>query len=117
MNNYFEYRIYNTVYDEIVHGKKRIEFRLLNEKSESIKIGDEIRFKIEDDDSKFILTEVTNKYIYEDIDDLWKHRKVLTNVLGYSKEEFVSAFYEIFGKEKVLNSKIVGIEFKLKKFQ
>ena len=35
-------------------------------------------------------------------------------MLDYTKDEFKLAFYEIFGKDKVDNSKIVGIEFRVK---
>ena len=33
----FSYRIYENVYEVMISGKKHIEIRLLNEKSESIK--------------------------------------------------------------------------------
>ena len=113
--NSFNYRVYDNVYDDIITGKKTIEFRLLNEKTESIKPGDEIKFMVLDNEDKFILVEVINKYIFEDVDDLWKHPEVLNNnVLGYSKEEFKDVLNNIFGKDKIKNSKIVGIEFKFK---
>jgi ASC-1-like (ASCH) protein len=114
--NFFEYKIYDTVYNDMISGEKTIEFRLLNEKTKSIKIGDEIKFKVLDDEEKYVLVSVLNKYIYDDIDDLWEHKEISNNLLNYTKEELVNAFYEIFGKEKVMNSKIVGIEFKVKKF-
>lgn len=113
--NSFEYKIYDNVYNEMVFGKKTIEFRLLNEKSNSIKIGDEIKFIVLDNKEKYVLVEVLNKYIYNDIEDLWNHKEVLNNVLNYEKDEFISNFCNIFGKEKVHNCKIVGIEFKIKK--
>ena len=110
----FEYKIYKNVYDDIINGIKTTEFRLLNDKSNSIKQGDKIKFKVLDDESKYIVVEVLNKYIYENIDDLWEHKEALSNnILSYNKEEVINAFYKIFGKETVLNSKIVGIEFKL----
>lgn len=112
--NSFEYRIYNKVYNDIVLGKKTIEFRLLNEKSNSIKIGDEIKFIVLDNKQKYVLVEVLNKYIYNDIEHLWNNREVITNICNYTKEEFINAFCNIFGKEKALNSKIVGIEFTIK---
>ena len=116
--NYFKYKIYESVYNDMVSGKKKLEFRLLNEKSESIKVGDEIKFIVLDEEYKFVLVEVTNKYIYENIEDLWNHKEVLTNnILNYTKDEFISAFYGIFGKEKVDSSKIVGIEFKVKEYK
>lgn len=112
--NSFEYKIYDDVYNDMVSGKKTIEIRLLNEKSDSIKLGDEIKFIVLDNEKKYVLVEVLNKYIYNDIEDLWNHKEVLDNILNYTKENFINAFCNIFGKEKVLNSKIVGIEFKLK---
>ena len=112
--NHFEYRIYNEVYDDMVSRKKTIEFRLLNEKTKSIKPGDEIQFNVLNNDGKYVLVEVLNKYIYDNLEDLWNHKEITSNTLNYSKEEFINAFYDIFGKEKVERSKIVGIEFKLK---
>ena len=112
--NRFEYKIYNDVYNEIVSRRKTIEFRLLNDKSEMIKPKDEILFKVIDNEEKNILVEVINKYIYNNLEELWNSKDVLGNTTNYSKEELISTFYNIFGKEKVNNSKIVGIEFKLK---
>ena len=112
--NRFEYKIYDIVYSDMISGKKKIEFRLLNDKSESIKIGDEIKFIVLGDESRYLLVEVTNKYIYDDIDTLWNSKDILNNVLDYNKDELTKIFYDTFGKEKVINSKIVGIEFKLK---
>ena len=113
--NHFEYRIFDEVYNDILSGKKTIEFRLLNDKSESIKPKDEILFKVLDNDDKSILVEVIDKYIYNDLDELWNHKNIINNnSLNYTKEEFVSVFNNIFGKDKVDDSKIVGIEFKLK---
>lgn len=115
--NRFEYKIYDNVYDDMISGKKTIEFRLLNEKTESIKVGDEIKFKVLDDETKYVFVEVIGKIIYENLDMLWDSNDTNSNVLNYSKEEFINAFYNIFGKDKVINSKIVGIKFKIKEFK
>ena len=109
----FDYRIYDTVYDDIVSGKKTIEYRLLNDKSRDIQIGDQILFTVVDNDKKKVLVEVINKYIYSDLEELWNSNNSINNTLNYSKDEFINAFYNIFGKEVVINSKIVGIEFKI----
>ena len=109
----FEYRIYDTVYDDIVSGKKTIEYRLLNDKSKDIKKGDQILFTVVDNDNKKILVEVINKYIYSDLNELWNSSNSINNTLNYSKDEFINAFYNIFGRDVVINSKIVGIEFKI----
>jgi len=113
--NHFEYRIFDEVYNDMIIGKKTIEFRLLNDKSNSIKKGDEILFKVLDNDNKNILVEVIDKYIYNDIDDLWNSKDIINNILNYTKEDLIKAFYNIFGKEQVINSRIIGIKFKLKK--
>lgn len=86
----------------------------MNDKSKDISKGDQILFIVENDDEKKVLVEVTNKYIYSDLDELWNSNDSLDNILNYSRDEFINAFYDIFGKEVVNNSKIVGIEFKLK---
>ena len=91
--NRFEYRIFDEVYNEILSGKKTIEFRLLNDKSNSIKPKDEILFKVVNNDEKSVLVEVLNKHIYNNLDELWNNKDILNNNLNYSKEEFISAFY------------------------
>lgn len=112
----YNYRIYNEVYNDIKCKKKDIEFRLLNEKSEKIKLGDLIEFNVVDEPNKKIVVEVIDKLIYNDLEELWKDKKVIeNNILNYSRDEFAELFYQIFGKEKVLNSKIVGFKFKLLK--
>ena len=112
--NRFEYRVYDSVYEQMISGKKTIEFRLLNDKAKRINIGDEIRFVVLNNDSKDIIVEVINKYIYDNIEDLWISKEIINNALDYDKEAFINEFYNIFGKENVTNSKIVGLEFKIK---
>lgn len=108
-----EYRIYESVYDDIISGKKNIEVRLLNDKSEKIKIGDKIKFQVVNQE-KYLQVEVTNKYIYNDFESFWKDKDiVLSSAKNYTKEECKNKLYEIFGKEKVDNSKLIGIEFKI----
>lgn len=108
-----EYRIYESVYNDIISGKKNIEVRLLNEKSDKIKIGDKIKFKVLNKE-RYLLVEVTNKYIYNDFEEFWKDKDViLSSAKDYTKEECKDKLYEIFGKDKVNNSKLVGIEFKV----
>ena len=111
---HFEYKIYDSVYKDMITRKKNIEFRLLNEKSSQIKIGDEIKFSVINNEEKHLLVEVTNLYIYNNIEELWNSKEITNNNLNYTKDEFINTFYQIFGKEKVTNSKIIGIEFIIK---
>lgn len=108
-----EYRIYESVYNDMISGKKNIEVRLLNEKSAKIKNGDKIKFQVLDKEENLIV-EVTSKYVYEDFEAFWKDKdKVLSSAKGYTKEECRNKLYEIFGSYKVNSSKIVAIEFKI----
>ena len=112
--NSFIYKIYYDVYKDMISGNKTIEFRLLNEKSENIKIGDKIKFEVADDETKYVIVTVLDKIIYENLEELWNSKDILKNALNYNKDEFTNAFYNIFGKEKVINSEIVGIKFEIK---
>lgn len=109
----YEYRIYKEVYDEMISGRKNIEIRLLTDKSEQIKVGDTLTFKVIDEDL-FLTTKVTNKYIFDDVDELWTNVDVRRrSSIRDTKEDFLKLLYEIFGEEKVRTSKLVGIEFQI----
>lgn len=109
--NVINYRIYNDVYNDMVLGEKTIEFRLLNEKSKNIKENDIIIFTVENDENKRIKVRVVDKLIFDDINELWKNKTLLSNKMQMKeKEEFIEEFFNIFGNDKK-NSKIVGIKF------
>ncbi len=109
----FEYRIYEEVYNDMLSGKKTIEFRLLNEKSRNIQIGDKIKFIVADNEEKYLIAKVIDKYIYDTLEDLWNDKDRLNNFLNYTKEEFIKAFNNIFDEENVSKSKIVGLKIKV----
>lgn len=110
----YEYKIYKSVYDQIINKTKTTEIRLLNDKSNKIKKGDTIKFNVVDSDIS-IIVEVLDKYIYKNIDSLWQDKDiVLESTMNYTKKEFTNLLYEIFTKEKVLSSKIVAIKFILR---
>ena len=110
----YSYRIFEEVYNDMLSGKKTVEFRLLNEKSNSIQIGDYIKFIVQDNEEKYLITEVIDKFIYNNLNELWDSKDVLYNVLNYTKEEFIRSFNNIFGENKVKESKIVGFKIKVK---
>lgn len=109
----YEYRIYEEVYNDMISGKKAIEFRLLNEKSNNIQIEDKIKFIVADNEEKYLIAKVIDKYIYDTLEDLWNDKDRLNNSLNYTKEEFIKAFNNIFGEENVSKSKIVGLKIKV----
>ena len=106
----YEYRIYEEVYNDMLSGKKTIEYRLLNEKSKKINIGDEIKFIVVNNEDKYILTKVIDKFVYDNLEELWSSSKTQNNILDCNKETFKETFYKIFTKEKVDKSKIVGFK-------
>ena len=110
----YSYRIFEEVYNDMLSGKKTIEFRLLNEKSNNIQIGDYIKFIVQDNEEKYLITEVIDKIIYNNLDELWDSKDVMNNTLNYTKEEFIQAFNTIFGESKVRQSKIVGFKIRSK---
>lgn len=67
----YEYKIKKDVYDLIKSGLKNIEYRLKNEKSESINKGDLIVFSVQDSDNYKITVRVLDKFIYDNLDSLW----------------------------------------------
>lgn len=109
----YEYRIYEEVYNDMISGKKTIEYRILNEKSKKINIGDKIKFNVVNNENKYIITQAIDKFIYDNMEELWKSSEIKNNILGYDKEKLIETFYKIFTKEKVDYSKIVGFKFKV----
>ena len=83
----------------MISGKKTVEFRLLNEKSNSIKVGDIIKFLVVDDENKYLLVRVIDKFIYDDLASVCESDEYLNNNLDCSKEEFVpiAKEYYMFG--------------------
>lgn len=110
----YNYRILEEVYNDMLSGKKTIEFRLLNEKSNSIQIGDYIKFIVQDNEEKYLIMEVIDKTIYNNLNELWDSKDVLNNTVNYTKEEFINSLNNIFGENKVKKSKIVGFKIKIK---
>lgn len=109
----FEYRVYDEVLENMKKEIKKIEIRLYNEKSSKIKIGDIIKFKVVDNENKFILVKVNNLIIYENVDDLINRYDPKMMTEKYNKENIINGLYNIFGKEEVNNHKIIGICFDL----
>lgn len=109
----FEYKIYRKVYDNILAGIKRVEIRLLNEKSSKIKIGYTIKFSVADDENIYLNVRATNLYHFNNVEDLWESKDFIILDKETTPEEFVKLFYEIFGEDKVRNHTIIGIEFEV----
>ena len=107
----YTYNVYDDIYHLILAGKKNIEVRLLNEKSEKILEGDFITFNNLDEKGKYIRTRVIRKTIYNNVEELLLDNDIERILPGSSKEDLVKIMTEIF-KEAFNNSKIVAFQFK-----
>ena len=107
----YTYNIYNDIYYLMLAGKKDIEVRLLNEKSEKILVGDNITFNNLDEKGKYIKTKIIKKTIYKDVDELLLDNDIERILPGRSKEDLVEILVKIF-KEDFNSSKLVAFKFK-----
>ncbi len=106
----YTYNILNNIYYFILSGMKTIEVRLLNEKSENILINDYITFNNIDNNDRYIKVKVTNKKIYDNVNDLILNNDVNKIVPNYTEDEVKKLLIEIYG-EKLDNHKIAAFEF------
>ncbi len=95
----YNYKILDDIYSLILTGKKKIEVRLLKEKSNNIKIGDYIVFHVISDYQKCIKTYVKGKEIFNNIDDLLEKENIELILPGSNKEHIKELLEEIYGKE------------------
>ena len=107
----YTYNVYDDIYHLILAGKKNIEVRLLNEKSEKILEGDFITFNNLDEKGKYIKTKVIRKTVYKDVEELLLDNDIERILPGSSKEDLVKILVKIF-KEDFNNSKPVAFKFK-----
>lgn len=104
----YDYKIYNYIYDLIVSGQKKLEIRLLNDKSKSIKSKDLIRFTNIEDENKKVIVKVKDKRIYDNINILLeseddtkiypnkeKIKEILTKTFGNNNEKFIVIEFEL----------------------
>lgn len=110
--NELEYKITEQVYNWIVVGTKKIEVRLYNEKASKIKINDIIKFRVLDNEYKYIYVRVTELLVYENIHELLKNVNI-NEVANVDENTLEKMLYEIFGEEKVKSHKIIGIRFEV----
>ena len=106
----YTYNILNNIYYFILSGMKTIEVRLLNEKSENILINDYITFYNINSNDRYIKVKVTNKKVYDDVNDLILDNDINKIMPNHTEEELKKLLIKIYG-EKLDNHKIVAFEF------
>ncbi len=107
----YTYNVYDNIYQLILSGKKNIEVRLLNEKSEKILNGDFITFNNLEKKGLYIKTKVIKKTIYKDVEELLLDNDIEMILPGSSKEDLVKILHKIF-KDDFNGCKLVAFKFK-----
>ena len=95
----FEYRVYDEVLTAMIKKTKKIEIRLYNDKSSKIQVGNTIKFKVVDNEEKFIIVKVTNLIIYSDVNDLLDRYDFKMATEKYNRENIIDGLNQIFGKD------------------
>ena len=109
-----EMKLKEKYYNYILHGTKRIEIRLLDEKRQKIKIGDTIRFsKYENLDESFEV-KVIDLLKYNSFEELINNYNIeLLADKSMTKEELLEVFNEFYTKEEQDKYGVVGIKIEI----
>ena len=106
----YTYNILDEVYYWMLSRQKNVEVRILKEKSEKIQSGDYITFNNQDHKGKFIKVKVTNKNIYDNVDELLKAYDINRMMPNHTEDELKQLLKDIY-KESLINGKLVAFEF------
>lgn len=100
-------------FEAIKFGNKKIEMRLLDEKRQKIKVGDNIEFSKRDNSEEKILVAVKALHIFKNFQQLYQEFD--KSDLGYRKEETADYrdMQEYYSLEQQHRYGVVGIEIEL----
>lgn len=101
-------------YDFILNGTKRIEIRLNDEKRQTIKLGDRIKFLKEPDLKETFNAKVVGLLRYNSFEDMFKDYDI--TVLAdktMTKKELITVLEEFYTKEKQKKYGVLGIRIEL----
>ena len=108
-------KLYESPFDRIKSGKKRIEIRLYDEKRQSLNLGDIITFSKLPYLNDELSVEVIGLLRYRTFQDLVDDFPM--SHFGYSgdhdKRAFVESIYQIYSKEDEQKYGVLGIRIKL----
>ncbi len=108
-------KLYESPFDRIKSGKKRIEIRLFDEKRQRLNLGDIITFSKLPDLNEDLSVEVIGLLRYKSFQDLVDDFPM--SYFGYpddqDKRAFVESIYNIYSKEDEQKYGVFGIKIKL----
>ena len=101
-------------YNFILNGTKRIEIRLYDEKRQSIKLGDTIKFLKEPELSESFNAKVTGLLRYNSFKDMFKDFDIsILSDKSMTKEELIKVLERFYTKEKQEQYGVLGIRIEL----
>lgn len=109
-----EMKLQPKYYDFILNGTKRIEIRLNDEKRQTIKLGDRIKFLKEPDLKETFNAKVVGLLRYNSFEDMFKDYDI--TVLAdktMTKKELITVLEEFYTKEKQKKYGVLGIRIEL----
>ena len=109
-----EIHLHKDPFDLIKSGKKDIELRVNDEKRQSIKVGDTIKFICRLDNEVFY-AEVINKYYYKDFKEVYDH--IAPERMNFFKEG-MSTYKDLeqfYSQDEIDKYGVVALELKIKK--
>lgn len=109
-----EMKLQPEYYNFILNGTKRIEIRLYDEKRQSIKLGDTIKFLKEPELSESFHAKVTGLLRYNSFKDMFKDFDIpILSDKSMTKEELIKVLEQFYTKEQQKQYGVLGIRIEL----
>lgn len=109
-----EMKLQKDYYEYIIHGTKRIELRLYDEKRKNINIGDTIRFLMEPELKKSFSVKVIGLLRYNSFEDLFNDFDIsILADKSMTKNELIKTLETFYTKENQRKYGVLGIRFEI----
>ena len=109
-----EMKLQPEYFNFILNGTKRIEIRLNDEKRQSIKLGDKIKFFKEPDLTETFEAKVVGLLRYNSFEEMFKDYDIsVLSDASMTKEELISVLEKFYTKEKQQQYGVLGIRVEL----
>ena len=109
-----EMKLQAKYFNFILNGSKRIEIRLFDEKRQTIKLGDTIKFLKEPELNESFNAKVVGLLRYETFEEMFKDFDIAVLAdPSMTKEELLKVLEEFYPKEKQKKYGVLGIRIEL----
>lgn len=113
-NMIHEMKLQPKYFNFILNGTKRIEIRLNDEKRQTIKLGDKIKFLKEPDLTEFFEARVVGLLRYNSFEEMFKDYDISSlSDKSMTKKELISVLEQFYTKDKQEKYGVLGIRIEL----